>query len=69
MVMLKVVELFQRMFLFLFIKTNSALIYRVAATNAPIIFLGTGEHFEDFEFFNAESFVSRLLGKMLFVHA
>lgn len=34
----------------------------VAATNAPIIFLGTGEHFEDFEFFNAESFVSRLLG-------
>eukprot|EP00397_Hematodinium_sp_SG-2012_P013060 GEMP01013252.1.p1 GENE.GEMP01013252.1~~GEMP01013252.1.p1 ORF type:complete len:520 (+),score=99.06 GEMP01013252.1:83-1642(+) len=34
----------------------------VAATNAPIIFLGTGEHTEDLERFNAESFVSRLLG-------
>lgn len=34
----------------------------VAATGAPIIFLGSGEHFDDFEPFNAQSFVSRLLG-------
>merc|ERR1719382_1368145 len=34
----------------------------VAATNSPIIFIGTGEHFDDFEPFSAESFVSRLCG-------
>ena len=34
----------------------------VAATQSPIIFIGTGEHFEDFEKFNPESFIKRLLG-------
>ncbi|CAK0878691.1 unnamed protein product [Prorocentrum cordatum] len=34
----------------------------VAATNSPVIFIGTGEHFDDFEPFSAESFVSRLCG-------
>jgi len=34
----------------------------VAATGAPILFLGSGEHFDDFEAFSAQSFVSRLLG-------
>merc|ERR1719162_1412017 len=34
----------------------------VAATNSPIIFLGTGEHFDEFQPFEAQSFVSRLLG-------
>jgi signal recognition particle subunit SRP54 len=34
----------------------------VAATNSPIIFIGTGEHFDDFELFNSQSFVSRLCG-------
>lgn len=34
----------------------------VAATNSPIVFLGTGEHFDDLDPFNAQSFVSRLLG-------
>jgi signal recognition particle subunit SRP54 len=34
----------------------------VAATESPIIFIGTGEHFEDFELFNPESFIKRLLG-------
>lgn len=34
----------------------------VAATNSPVIFIGTGEHFDDFEQFNAQSFVSRLCG-------
>lgn len=34
----------------------------VAATGSPIIFLGSGEHFDDFDPFNAQSFVSKLLG-------
>ena len=34
----------------------------VSATQSPIIFIGTGEHFEDFELFNPESFIKRLLG-------
>merc|ERR1740123_1451007 len=34
----------------------------VAATNSPIIFLGTGEHFDEFTAFDPQSFVSRLLG-------
>eukprot|EP00742_Colponemidia_sp_Colp-10_P003535 GILJ01003766.1.p1 GENE.GILJ01003766.1~~GILJ01003766.1.p1 ORF type:complete len:511 (+),score=89.55 GILJ01003766.1:40-1533(+) len=34
----------------------------VAATESPIIFIGTGEHFDDFEQFEVKSFVSRLLG-------
>ncbi|CAD7927994.1 unnamed protein product [Amoebophrya sp. A25] len=34
----------------------------VAATGAPIRFLGTGEHFQDFQMFDASSFVSKLLG-------
>uniref|UniRef100_A0A7S3PLY3 SRP54-type proteins GTP-binding domain-containing protein n=1 Tax=Aplanochytrium stocchinoi TaxID=215587 RepID=A0A7S3PLY3_9STRA len=34
----------------------------VAATNSPITFIGTGEHFDEFEHFDAKSFVSRLLG-------
>ncbi|GIQ81578.1 hypothetical protein KIPB_002557 [Kipferlia bialata] len=35
----------------------------VAATDAPITFIGTGEQFEAFEPFRAASFVSRLLGQ------
>ena len=34
----------------------------VAATQSPIIFIGTGEHFDDFEEFQASSFIRRLLG-------
>ncbi|PVH99277.1 signal recognition particle protein [Periconia macrospinosa] len=34
----------------------------VAATHTPIVFLGTGEHMLDFERFNPQSFVSKLLG-------
>jgi len=34
----------------------------VAATESPIIFIGTGEHFSDFEDFDPSSFVKRLLG-------
>ena len=35
----------------------------VAATKSPIIFIGTGEHMNEFERFEAKSFVSRLLNK------
>lgn len=34
----------------------------VAATGSPIVFLGSGERFEDLDPFNAKSFVSKLLG-------
>ena len=34
----------------------------VAATNTPIIFIGTGEHIHDLERFSPKSFVSKLLG-------
>jgi len=34
----------------------------VAATKSPIIFIGTGEHMDDFDPFETESFISRLLG-------
>ena len=34
----------------------------VAATESPVVFIGTGEHFDDFEPFEASSFIKRLLG-------
>ena len=34
----------------------------VAATQSPILFIGQGEHFTDFEQFEAASFIKRLLG-------
>jgi len=34
----------------------------VASTGSPIVFLGTGEAFEDLEIFDPESFIKRLLG-------
>jgi signal recognition particle subunit SRP54 len=34
----------------------------VAATGAPITFIGTGEHFDEFEKFDPKGFVGRLLG-------
>jgi signal recognition particle subunit SRP54 len=34
----------------------------VAATNSPIIFIGTGEHMDDLELFDTKAFVSKLLG-------
>merc|ERR1712187_736126 len=34
----------------------------IAATNSPIVFVGTGEHFDEYQTFEAQSFVSRLLG-------
>ncbi|KAL4459829.1 hypothetical protein ABPG74_003355 [Tetrahymena malaccensis] len=40
----------------------------VAATESPVIFLGTGEHIDDLESFKAESFVRRLLGLEDFKH-
>merc|ERR1712093_620734 len=34
----------------------------VAATKSPIIFLGTGEHMDEFEEFDTRRFVGKLLG-------
>ena len=34
----------------------------VAATKAPITFIGTGEHLDDLESFKTQPFVSKLLG-------
>lgn len=34
----------------------------VAATNSPIIYIGTGEHIDDLEPFKTKPFVSKLLG-------
>lgn len=34
----------------------------VAATNSPVIFIGTGEHIDDFEPFKVQPFVQKLLG-------
>ncbi len=34
----------------------------VAATGAPVVFIGTGEHLNDLEHFNPTRFISRLLG-------
>lgn len=36
----------------------------VSATKSPIIFLGTGEHMDQFESFETKRFVQRLLGKV-----
>lgn len=35
----------------------------VAATGSPIIFVGSGEHFDDLQAFDARAFVSKLLGR------
>lgn len=35
---------------------------RVAATNTPIIFIGTGEHLHDLEKFSPQPFISKMLG-------
>ncbi|KAL6176710.1 hypothetical protein ACLB2K_053343 [Fragaria x ananassa] len=34
----------------------------VAATQSPVIFIGTGEHMDEFQLFDVKPFVSRLLG-------
>ena len=40
----------------------------VAATGSPIIFIGTGEHLDDFEPFKVQPFISKLLGTMDIAH-
>lgn len=35
----------------------------VAATGSPITFIGSGEHFDDFQAFEASAFVGKLLGR------
>lgn len=38
----------------------------MAATRSPIIFIGTGEHIDDFEPFKTQPFISKLLGTSFF---
>ncbi len=35
---------------------------RVAATHSPVVFIGTGEHIDDFEPFKVKPFVQKMLG-------
>lgn len=46
---------------------NSFFMSRVAATKSPVIFIGTGEHMDEFEVFDVKPFVSRLLGMYFLV--
>lgn len=39
--------------------------FSVAATKSPVIFIGTGEHIDDFEVFKTKPFISKLLGKSI----
>lgn len=43
---------------------NLCVVFSVAATKSPIIFIGTGEHIDDFESFKVQPFVSKLLGQL-----
>ncbi len=40
------------------------MLYSVAATHSPIIFIGTGEHIDDLEPFRTKPFISKLLGML-----
>lgn len=50
---------------FFMVFLTSGITCRVAATKSPVIFIGTGEHMDEFEIFDVKPFVSRLLGKIL----
>jgi len=41
--------------------------FSVAATKSPVIFIGTGEHMDEFEVFDVKPFVSRLLGVLSWI--
>lgn len=62
--MLKEVVLLVRKLVGIYNKNSlfSLLFFSVAATNSPIIFIGTGEHIDDLEPFKTKPFVSKLLG-------
>jgi hypothetical protein len=67
--MRRVVVRFQRKFMIIplsFGDNNILLLFHVlrsvAATNSPIIFIGTGEHIDDLEPFKTKPFISKLLG-------
>ena len=60
----KVVELLARKFNFLVCERRNTIVdFSVAATKSPIIFIGTGEHIDDFEAFKTKPFISKLLGE------
>ena len=46
------------------LQVNVVFVCSVAATKSPIIFIGTGEHIDDFEPFKTRPFISKLLGEL-----
>lgn len=42
--------------------------FSVAETKSPIIFIGTGEHIDDFEPFKTRPFISKLLGEYILAY-
>ncbi len=50
------------LFIVFFFFNNINYLPSVAATKSPIIFIGTGEHIDDFEPFKTKPFISKLLG-------
>lgn len=50
-------------YIFLYIcLCNISIFFSVAATQSPVIFVGTGEHIDDLEPFKTKPFISKLLG-------
>ena len=49
-------------YLFCFFFPGGGALSAVAATQSPVIFIGTGEHIDDFEPFKTKPFVQKLLG-------
>ena len=50
------------LFLCLLLIFYGFLFFSVAATQSPIIFIGTGEHIDDLEPFKTKPFINKLLG-------
>jgi len=50
------------------VNLNHFHVVSVAATKSPVIFIGTGEHMDEFEVFDVKPFVSRLLGNFYGVY-
>ena len=55
-------KVFKNYYCFLGHAKGGGALSAVAATNSPIIFIGTGEHIDDFEQFKTKAFIQKLLG-------
>lgn len=59
MIVIKIIFIINCFSLFIFWIFN---FFSVAATQSPVIFVGTGEHIDDLEPFKTKPFISKLLG-------